>query len=70
MRTCPICHNDVTCEECGTLGQFCFGARPVTPEQVTAFLTVLERRGKPNPTEDAVLAFVNEVGCAFNSLVR
>lgn len=70
MRTCPICQAPDTCEECGTLGQFCFGVRPVTADQVTAFLTVLERRGKPAPTEDAVLAFVNEVGCAFNSLVR
>lgn len=70
MRACPVCAAVESCEECGTLGQFCFGVRPVTPDQVTAFLTVLERRGKPAPTEEAVLGFVNDVARTFNGLVR
>lgn len=52
------------------MGQFCFGVRPVTEDQVTAFLTVLERRGKPAPTEDDILGFVNDVSAAFNGLVK
>jgi hypothetical protein len=51
------------------LGQFCFGVREVTQAQVDAFHAVLERRGKPAPTEEDVLAFVNEVTCAFNGAV-
>lgn len=71
MKVCPLCSEPASCEECGTLGQFCFGVRPVTQAQVDAFHAVLERRGKrPDPTEEDVLAFVNEVTCAFNGIVK
>ena len=71
MKVCPLCQAESSCEECGTLGQFCFGVRPVTQAQVDAFHAVLERRGKkPEPTEEDVLAFVNEVAQTFNGVVK
>lgn len=70
MAACPLCASEVSCDECGTLGSFCFGVRPVTQAQVDAFHAVLDRRGKPQPTEAEVLDFVNDVARAFNAVVR
>lgn len=70
MAACPLCAAIEACDECGTLGAFCFGVRPVTQAQVDAFHAVLDRRGKPAPTEEDILGFVNDVARAFNGVVR
>lgn len=68
MVNCVKCGQETACVPCFLLmGAVLDGAAPDKDDAI-CFQAVLERRGLPEMTEDAIVAFVNDVRVAINGM--